>query len=383
MNAMKDLRKKMFRGYIPLAVLVVCLFVLGMCSQSKKERLEKEKKAAGKEVVHPVNVVIMEMKPREVKDQLSLPGTLAPFLTLVVSSETSGMILDKQVNVGDPVRKGQVLATIDGSKYKNAYNSARATYDNALSSKKRLESLYRSEITNKTELDAVTAQMENAMAAMKIAAIDLEKTVIKAPDSGIANRVHVEKGQFTDVGKPVVEIIRINPIKVNVGIPESDIHAVKDLKWFDVTVDALKGKTFRAERHSLSRTTSSLARVYDMELTLANPSGELLPDMFVRVNIVKKKLPGAFAVPLYAILSMGEKKFVVVAETSVQGKTDAPRDTASVREIETGVQDGWMVEVIKGLKTGDAVITVGQRSVSDGQKINVIRTQDEQEKLLR
>ncbi|MFA6008524.1 MAG: efflux RND transporter periplasmic adaptor subunit [Desulfobacteraceae bacterium] len=378
----RPFRKK--RGYIPLIILFVSLIFLGMCTQSKKDLIEKEKKSAVKETIPPINVVTMEMKPKTVKDRLSLPGTLAPFVSLEVSSETAGMILKKNVNIGDNVQKGAVLAEIDGEKYSNAYKSAKASYENAVSTRKRLETLYRSELSNKSDLDTITAQMENAKSAMKIAAVDLEKTMIKAPDSGIVNKVYIEKGQFTDVGKPAVEIIRIDPIKVNVGIPESDVNGVTDIKEFDVTVDALMGKTYKARKHSLSRTTSSLARVYDLELTIKNPSGDLLPDMFVRVNIVKKQALNAFAVPLYSVISLNDKKYVYVADKDPNNKNpDAPQDTAIRKEIITGIQDGWMVEVKQGLATGDDIITVGQRSVTNGQKVHIIRTQDEQENLLR
>lgn len=378
----RPLRKK--RGYIPLIILFVSLIFLGMCTQSKKDLVEKEKKSAVKVTIPPINVVTMEMKPATVKDRLSLPGTLAPFVSLEVSAETAGMILKKNVTIGDNVKKGALLAEIDGEKYRNAYKSAKASYENAVSTRKRLETLYRSELSNKSDLDTVTAQMENAKAAMKIAAVDLEKTMIKAPESGIVNKVYIEKGQFTDVGKPAVEIIRIDPIKVNVGIPESDVNGVADIQEFDVTVDALMGKTFKARKHSLSRTTSSLARVYDMELTINNPLGDLLPDMFVRVNIVKKQTLNAFAVPLYSVISLRDKKYVYVAGKDPNNKNpDSPQDTAIMKEIITGIQDGWMVEVKQGLATGDDVITVGQRSVTNGQKIHIIRTQDEQEKLLR
>jgi RND family efflux transporter MFP subunit len=382
-------------SFLPLIFLFLALFILGMCTQAKKEDVEKEKKSAGKEKIPPINVVTLEMKPENLSDSLSLPGTLAPYVSLEVSSEVAGRITAKRVDVGDKVKKGAVLVEIDAEKYRNAYQSAKATYDNAVTTRKRIESLYRSELANKSDLDAVKTEMENARAAMEIASVDLSRTMVTAPDSGMVNRVFVEKGQFMDTGKPVVEIIRIDPVKVVVGIPESDISEVSSIREFEVSVDALKGKKFRAVRHSLSRTTSSLARTYDLELTIDNPSGELLPDMFVRVTIVKKRVAGSFAVPLYAILTIKGKNCVFVAEKNPDHEIleaafrilglnmEAPQDTAVLKEVETGIQDGWMVEVKRGLAEGDDVITVGQRSVSNGQRIHIIRTQDEQESLLR
>jgi len=370
MNLFKKIN---LRAAFPLILLFLGLMVLGMCAQSKKDRVEKEKAEAVRENIPPVHVVTLEMKPQTVRDRISLPGNLAPWVTVEVSAEASGRILKKNVNVGDRVVKGAVLAEIDGEKYTNAYRSAKATYDNALSTKQRLEALYKSDLSNKSDLDAVSAQMENARAAMAIASVDLKHTLVRAPESGIVNKVYAEQGQFADIGKPVCEIIRTDPIKVKVGIPESDVSAVTNLKTFKVTVDALKGRTFTARKHSLSGTTSSLARVYDLELVMDNPKGELLPDMFVRVDIVKKEIPGALAVPLYAVLSLNGKTVVYVEE----------EEKAVMREVVTGAQDGWMLEVTHGLTPGDRVITVGQRSVADGQKIHRVRDHETQENLLK
>ena len=382
-------------GFLLLTILIITVVVLGKCSQSKQNHLEQAKKNAGKEKVPPVNVVIMEMLPGEIMDRIDLPGTLAPWVSIMVSSEVAGRIIHKKVNEGDIITRGTVLCEIDRSKYQNVYNSTKASYENALTKKKRLEALYRSEISNKADLDAITAELENAEAAMKTAAIDLEHTLIKAPVSGIVNTLYIETGQFTDTGKQIAELIQIDPIKVKVGIPESDVNDMTGIQEFDVTVDALKGRVFKGRKHSLSKTTHSLARVYDLELTVDNKTGELLPDMFVRVNIVKKKVANALFVPLYAVISANGRQYVYVAEKDPNHDIleaafrilgidmEAPQDTAVRKEVQTGIQDGWMVEVKSGIVPGDDVITVGQRNVTHGQKIHIIRTRDEHESMLQ
>lgn len=382
-------------SWIPVLVILVLIIVLGKACLLKKEQLEITKRTAHKKEAPAINVVTMPMTPQSIKDRLNLPGHLEPSITLVVSSEVSGRMLEKSVGEGVTIDQNTLLGVVDSSKYLNAYNAAKASYENALSSKNRLEKLYRSDLSSRSDLDAVTAQMENSQSSMKIAAIDLEKCKIKAPVSGIVNQVYVEEGQFVDIGKPIAEIIRINPIKVIVGIPESDINAVKSITHFNVTVDALGGKVFKAKKNHLTRTTSSMARVYDLELSIDNSEGGLLPDMFVRVEIVKRTVENALAVPLYSVITLGNKQIVYVAgenprQDLFQAAFDAlgmnltvPMDTAYIREVSTGIQDGWMVEITRGLMPGDQVITVGQRSVADGQKIHIIRSHAEQEDLVR
>lgn len=382
-------------SWLPIIAIILFILFLGMCCQIKQKRVEEAKKAEIKVEAPAINVVTMGMEPQIIRDRINLPGTLSPWVNVTVSTEVAGRVLNKTVTDGTTVKEGDLLGIIDSSKYQSAFNAAKASYESALTTKKRLEKLYRSELSNKSDLDVVTAQVENAQSSMQIASVDLEKCRIKAPVSGLVNRIFIEEGQFMDMGKPVVEIIQTNPIKVNVGIPESDVNEVRPLDSFDVKVDALGGKVFTARKNYLSRTSNSLARVYDLELIIDNSDGELLPDMFVRVEIVKKTLENALAVPLYSVMSADNKQFVYLAgknpkhdilEAAFKAlgmSLEAPLDTAYSRQVETGIQDGWLVEITQGLHEGDQVITVGQRSVSDGQKIHIIRTQSEQEELVR
>jgi multidrug resistance efflux pump len=82
---------------------------------------------------------------------------------------------------------------------------------------------------------------------MANAALDLERCIIRSPLIGVVNRLFIEEGQYLSAADPVAEIIQINRIKVKVGIPESDVDAVRHLNDFEVKIDALGGKTFRAK----------------------------------------------------------------------------------------------------------------------------------------
>ncbi|MBU1169588.1 MAG: efflux RND transporter periplasmic adaptor subunit [Proteobacteria bacterium] len=382
-------------SWLPILFIFFLILMLGMCTHNKAVQVEAEKKSARKEEAPAINVVTMTMAPKIIRDRISLPGTLAPQVRLVVSTEVAGRLVTKSVTAGTWVNQGDLLGVIDSSKYQNAYNAAKSSYESALSSKNRLEKLFRSELSNKSDLDAITAQMENHQSAMKIAAIDLEKCRITSPISGLVNLIFAEEGQFMDKGNPIIEIIQMDPIKVKVGIPESDVSAVSTLSHFDVSVDALNGKVFKARKNYLAGTTSSLARVYDLELVIDNKDLELRPDMFVRVELVKKSIENALSVPIYSVISADNKQIVYLARKNPKYElieaalealglpNKAPIDTAIARVISTGIQDGWMLEVTEGLQAGDQVITVGQRSVTDGQKIHIIRTQIEQEALVR
>jgi RND family efflux transporter MFP subunit len=161
----------------------------------------------------------------------------------------------------------------------------------------------------------------------------------------------------------VAEIIKTDIVRLNVGIPESDVNAIKTIEDFKLTIDALGGKTFDAKKYFLSRTTGNLARLYNLELSIDNKQGEILPDMFARVDIVKQTFDSALIVPLYSLITLNDQNIVYVEDNGV----------ARQKTVSTGIQEGWMIQFTEGLARNDKVIIVGHRSVSDGQEINVIK----------
>ena len=141
------------------------------------------------------------------------------------------------------------------------------------------------------------------------------------------------------------------------------MDATRKLTDFNLTIDALGGKTFSAKKHYLSNTTENAARLYNLKLRLENPDRQILPDMFARVEIVKQEIPDGISVPLYTVITRNNEKIVYVVE---DGK-------AQMRKVELGFLDGWRSQVKAGLSAGDRVIVIGHRNVNDGQKVKIVR----------
>jgi len=188
--------------------------------------------------------------------------------------------------------------------------------------------------------------------------------VIQAPMSGVLNRLPVEAGQYVNVGDPIAHIIDIDQVKVAVGIPESDVDAVRGIEEFDITIDALGGRVVTGKRYRFSKTADEMARLYQLEILLDNADGQLLPDMFTRVEIIKKRIPDALAVPLYTVITKNDTAYVYAVK---EGR-------AHEKEVQLGVQEGWFTQVTKGLVPHDQVVVVGHRSVSEGSAVRVVRT---------
>ena len=349
--------------YVLLLVVLVAISLLVFKIKSEKEILAAENKAAKAELKPPVNVVALDLKPSTIKDRLELPGTVKPWTTLNVVAEITGRVIRKAVTEGQKVVPGDILVQLDAREYRNQYQSARAAYRTAQANLKRFEHLQTTKATTQAKLDDARTQVAAAKATMDNAALAVERCTIRAAIGGVINRLPVEIGHYLNKGDPVAELLQLDRLKVLVGIPESDVDAVRQLEEFTVTIDALGGKTTVGRKYHLSRTTDQMARLYDLQLEVANPGGEILPDMFARIEIVKNVIQDGIAVPLYSIVTRQDGQVVYVVEDNV----------ARERRVAIGMLDGWRCEVKSGLALGEQVIVVGQRNVNDGQAIKVVR----------
>jgi len=345
-------------------LLVGIIFVLQSWISSEGEIIKERKAHELASEQPPINVVALDLKPGPIREQISLPGVVRPWVELKVVAEVGGKITAKKVREGQKVHKGDILAQIDPRDYQNAYNSARAAWRAAKATYDRIAALYKDQLATQSQMDAAQASLETTQANMDTTALNLERSTIRSPMDGIADKVYIENGQFMNNADPVADILQIERVKIEVSIPESDVDAVRSVDTFTIRIDALDGEVFQGHKHYLSKSSQTLARTYRLEAVIDNPKGNILPDMFTRVEIVKHQVDNGLAVPLFSIINNKGDKAVYLAEN----------DLARLVPVETGIQEGWEIQVTKGLQPGAKVIVVGQKDVKDGAPVKVLRT---------
>ena len=348
---------------VVLLIIGVVILPLGKKITSKREALALQQSKEQAAVKPLTNVVTLTVIPGMIKETLSLPGVAKPWVSLDVVSQITGIVINKKVTEGRHVNKGDILAVIDKRDYQNAYDAALASYESAVATKKRLSALLKKNFVTKSNLDDASALVKTSKAALKNAKLNLNRCLIRSPLKGVVNRVHIENGKYLSPGDPVVQVLQIDKLKIEVGIPESDVDAVRKLKYFDITIDALKGKICKGEYHYLYKTSSSMARLYNLEIKVKNLDGGILPDMFARVEIIKNRDPNGLAVPMYSLVQLDNKVGVYLENSGV----------VHFRPVNIGFQTGWRTQVTEGLNPGDKVVVVGHRIIEDGQEVNVTK----------
>ncbi len=352
---------------LAVAALVALAVVLAGLVGAKKERLEAAKRASRAEQPVRVNAVVLALQPVPMEEVLNLPGTVEPWIRLELLAKVSGAINEVQVREGDAVTAGQVLARIETDDYRVALDAARAAHDLAKAEYERGRVMRQTNVISVAGLESLAARQQTAAAELERARLQLDRCTITAPMDGVVKRLDAKIGFYLNVGDPLAELLQIDRVKAVVGIPESDVDAVRRLEQVELTIQALADHRLTGRVHHLAPAPDSGAFLFRLELAVDNPAHRILPGMFFRCRIVKQRFPQALAVPIYAVISRGEEQFVMVAEGEIARK----------RPVRLGIVEGWRVQIVEGLKAGDRVLVEGHREVEENQPITVIRTLDD------
>jgi len=364
-----------FWKYLPQLVLVLLLVIIAVLSLVVKQRkyaMEEAKKNFHILEKPLVNTAALELRPRSMIDAINLPGTIEPWTQLELKAKVSGAIEDVLVKEGDTIRVGQVIARIEEDDYRIAVEAAHAAYALARSDYARSQSMHKSKVVAKANLEAASAHLQATKAELDRAKLQLSRCTITAPMNGVIKHLDAKIGFYLSVGDPLAELLDIDRVKAVVGIPESDVDAVKKITSVELELPALGGKKIVGKSHFLAPSPESTAHLFRFEIALNNANHAILPGMFFRSRIVKRQIEHAIAVPLYAIISRDNEQYVFVVDG----------DKARKQPVSLGVIEQWQVQVTRGLSSGEQILVEGHREVEDGQKIKLIRVVTDPELLL-
>ena len=346
-----------------LLALIALVFILAGTIKKESALIAADKESGLKPERPPINAVTLNLAPAAIHDRINLPGSIEAWTTLSLLSKQNGTVEKLLVREGEKVQKGDVLARIESEDYRIALERAKAAFNLAKSEYERDRAIYSKGVIATAELDAKKTQMDTARADLENAELQYSRCTVIAPMSGVVRRLDAKVGLQLAVGDPIAEILEIDRVKAVVGIPESDVTAVRALSTVDVTIQALGDKVVTGKVHFLSSSPETVARLFRLELALDNEGGELLPGMFVRADVVKRTVPEAIVVPFYSVISRNNDQYVYVENDGVVEK----------RSVRLGIMEKWLVEVTEGLAAGDRLLVEGHRDVEDKQKVKVVK----------
>lgn len=314
-----------------------------------------------------VNVEIMELGPESFEDRIGITGVVEAERDVTVSAEESGVIRQLFVDKGRTVRAGQPIARIDDRVLRAQHDQAVAEASLARETYERQRRLWEEEQIG-SEMNYLRARYgaETAEANARMLATRLERTVVRAPISGVLETRMVEVGSMVAPGAAVARIIDIDTLKVTGGVPERYAGEIRTGATADVMFDNLAGREFSGRTRFVGSAVSEQNRTFLVEVAVPNTAGMLKPGMVARVRLARGTARDALLVPREAVLRT-EAGYIVFVVRERDGRL-----MAESVPVVTGSSAANRIVIESGLEIGDRVVTVGQHQVANGDIVRIV-----------
>lgn len=323
------------------------------------QQVQAQATAPGQAVAVPVEVGAIELS--SVNEEVEALGTLAADESVVIAPEMAGRVVALGFKEGEKVAKDQKLVMLDTAMLDAELKQAQADLSLARDTYDRNRSLVQRGSGTQVALEQATAQLASQEAKIQLVQAKLALATIKAPFTGVVGLRSVGIGDFVSVGKQLITLTNIDPIKVDFRVPEIFLTQVKVGQPIQLKVDAVPDRPFTGQVFAIDPVVDVNGRAVKLRASIPNADLVLKPGLFARVTVVVDKRDNALLVPETAVVPDGVGKAVFVVEG---GK-------ARRMPVELGKRLLGKVEVVKGLKAGQQIVTAGQMRLRDGSTVAI------------
>lgn len=322
-------------------------------------------------------------------------ATVTPRAQVDVSFKVNGYVAEvrqvrgadgrlRDVQPGDVVTRGTVLARIVDREYVDQLKKARANLDKANASLEKATQDFR-RATNlfatasitapdydsaKWEFETAAAGVAGARAQLDEAMMNLGYTKLSAPMNGVLLARKIEVGSLVGPGTVGFQMADLTSVKVVFSVPDVMLEHVQLGGRLDIATESVPGKTFAGTVTGIAPAADARTRVFSVEVTVPNPRGELRDGMVAALAVPAGKVPAPVAsVPLASIVRPGTAAdgyaVYVVAE-------EGGSETARLRPVDLGAVVGNQIAVNAGLARGERVVVGGTAVLRDGAAVRVV-----------
>ncbi len=295
-------------------------------------------------------------------EQVTAVGTLLSDESVTISAEIPGRLKEIHFAEGQPVEKGAPLFSLDDSVYRAQLADAEAKLKLAEQTYKRTSQLFSSKYATAQSADEAVSNLAVAKAAVELAGVQLEKTRIVAPFSGIIGLRQVSVGEYITAGRALVNLEAIDPVKADFRVPEKFLPAIKVGQTIRIGVDAFPGETFDGKVYAIDPRIDVAGRSLLVRAKVPNKDQQLRPGLFARVTVLLKLKEDALTIPEQAIVPQGDSQYVFKID---DGKV-------TLTKVTLGMRRSGRVEILHGLSADDQVVTAGQLKLRDGSQVSIV-----------
>lgn len=301
------------------------------------------------------------------KHYVEIPGDVETKQNIIIYPEHSGILLDVNVEEGDRVQKGQILARIDEGGLGSQLAQMEAQEALAKTTFERQQRLWEQNIGSEIQFLEAKTNYEAIQNSVNQMRSQLAKTVVRAPFSGVIDEIFTEQGEVVVPGQSrLFRLINLSNMYITAAVPESYLGNIEVGTEVMVEIPAT-GTSFTSTVNQVGNFVNPNNRTFEIQVAVPPNSEQVKPNLIATVRINDYTSEGAIIIPENVIQknSAGENvAYVVKKETDSTG-------VAERRILETGLVYDDAVEILSGLQSGDLLITSGARSIQEGEQVEM------------
>ncbi len=289
-------------------------------------------------------------------------GSLRSDEHVQIAPEIAGRIAEIRFQEGERVKQGEILVQLDDALAQAEVAETAARLVLAKANFERAETLSKSRNIAERAHDEARANFETARAANELAQVRLSKHTIRAPFSGIVGIRTLSPGAFVSTGTALVNLEKIDILKVDFKIPEIYLADVEVGQKVEVRVDALPQRKFEAEIYAIDPMIDVNGRALQIRARLDNPELVLRPGLFARINVRGRVPREVVLVPESAVVPRAGETFVYRIEDG----------RAVESKVELGNRRAGQVEIVSGVPADAVVVSAGHQRLKTGALVEIV-----------
>ena len=297
-----------------------------------------------------------------VTHDVSAVGTLLADESVMIRPEVAGRVASVHFKEGQAVTAGARLVVLDAAEVRAQLAASRADERLTQQRAERAEELFKKSFISQQALEDAREAHKKATAQRQENEARVAKTEIKAPFAGIVGLRQVSAGAYLRAGDDIVRLDKIDSMKLDFRVPEVYLGRLRRDQPVAVRVDAFPGEQFTGRVYAVETAVDERTRTVLLRGRVENLGARLRPGMFARVTLELGTTAQATLIPEQAIVPRGGRNYVFRV---VDGR-------AALTEVVLGTRSPGQVEIVKGLKAGEQVVTDGQMKLQDGVPVMVL-----------
>ena len=347
---------------------LIVLFIIGIILypqikqyfNADKEELRPSIPVPGQQR-NALNVNAVVLQQQLLTDKIISTGSTIPYEEVDLSFESSGKIIEIFFKEGTHVKKGDLLAKINDKPLQAELKKLEAQIPLAKERVFRQGTLLEKDAVSQEAYEQVTTEYDKLMADIDLVKANILQTELRAPFDGIIGLRQVSEGAYTTPSTIIANLTKITPLKIEFSIPENYASDISNGTPILFHIEASDGmmQSHKAVVYAVEGKVDMITRTLKVRAEYPNTQGIILPGRYLSVEVTKREINNALAVPSEAIIPEMGKNIVYTYQAGV----------AMPAEIITGLRTESQVQVLDGLQKGDTIITTGVMQLRTGMKV--------------